>query len=683
MYLSMGSDLPSAAFKVAKSACLMFLLSACHEKDSDKMDEPEKPTRPLGLGFSMEVSEPESAYPLPVVDNIAANGDDARKYLMEKNPIIKILSGFNKVWQLGDQDWLSVTDKGNGPEDFSSVNIVDSTVWEHNIAYVVDVTNSRSYEEALQAYLDDRCDKNFSVIDGFGPLAYDYMKGSNTEAVVVRTIFDALLAENEVGYFNVNEVFADEEGGDYTYNDENINSPLGHIVSLVDLLRQSSASTNPSKYYYSSPRPWRMNNEGQMEQVFNDDGSPVLEVIGDRSFQVYESDTSVVPALKYVRRKAEDGARKDGGYPSGHTNAGYLAAYAYAYAMPERFSEFLIRASELGENRIVAGMHSPVDVIGARIQSSAVAAAALYNADNKETKKAAYEQAGDYFQTLAGEQDLFVFAHSDDYGDQWAEYKKAKAEYRRRLTYGFKPDSNAMGIDAIVPKGAEVILETRLPYLTASQRRAVLYTTSLDSGFPLLDDSNGWGRLDYVAAADGYGSFIGDVTVYMDASLGRFHARDHWRNDIGGGGLLTKQGTGSLELSGSNSYSGGTVLEGGRLIASSQEAWGTGDFYLVDGTAEIDVEGPLYLSGNFTVDSGDLLISMDADHSQLVVDELAYIEGGRLVLDLSDFDASADNGYTILKATRVIGKFTSVTADGYTVSLDYSDTEIKASFSKN
>ncbi|MFD0523246.1 phosphatase PAP2 family protein [Paractinoplanes durhamensis] len=50
---------------------------------------------------------------------------------------------------------------------------------------------------------------------------------------------------------------------------------------------------------------------------------------------------------------------EDGGFPSGHTNAFYLAALAFAYAVPERFQELVTAAFDLAETRIVAGMHSP------------------------------------------------------------------------------------------------------------------------------------------------------------------------------------------------------------------------------------------------------------------------------------------------------------------------------------
>ena len=83
---------------------------------------------------------------------------------------------------------------------------------------------------------------------------------------------------------------------------------------------------------------------------------------------------------------------KDGGFPSGHTNAAYLGTYALAYAVPEQYDELLMRAADLGNNRIVAGMHSPLDVMGGRMTATAVAAAALYN-DTDGVADKAYKTA--------------------------------------------------------------------------------------------------------------------------------------------------------------------------------------------------------------------------------------------------------------------------------------------------
>ena len=49
-------------------------------------------------------------------------------------------------------------------------------------------------------------------------------------------------------------------------------------------------------------------------------------------------------------------------------------------------------------------------------------------------------------------------------------------------------------------------------------------------------------------------------------------------------GSLTKFGEGALTLSGDNSFSGGTELRGGRLVAASAHAFGTGDVDVFGGT---------------------------------------------------------------------------------------------------
>ena len=83
-----------------------------------------------------------------------------------------------------------------------------------------------------------------------------------------------------------------------------------------------------------------------------------------------------------------------------------------------------------------------------------------------------------------------------------------------------------------VPEGAEALLASRFPYLDATQRRAVLATTEIDSNYPVIDQSRGWGRLNLVEAADGYGAFTSNVAVVMDADDGTFSAQDHWRNNF-------------------------------------------------------------------------------------------------------------------------------------------------------
>ncbi|WP_432463718.1 autotransporter-associated beta strand repeat-containing protein [Agarivorans sp. QJM3NY_33] len=215
------------------------------------------------------------------------------------------------------------------------------------------------------------------------------------------------------------------------------------------------------------------------------------------------------------------------------------------------------------------------------------------------------------------------------------------------------------------------MLETRQPYLSDMQRRAVLYTTALDSGYPILDDSKGWGRLDLVSAADGYGAFIGDVTVNMDARKGGFHARDWWYNDISGAGKLTKQGSGSLHLAGNNSYRGGSLIEQGRIVAESAHALGSGDVYLLDGGLSVALSEPLNIAGHFTQEGGILKLVPGADFTPVNVVKQLFIEGGELHLDLSALDLNAGDAIPLIEAGQRYGEFTRVDAGDIELLLEY------------
>ena len=70
----------------------------------------------------------------------------------------------------------------------------------------------------------------------------------------------------------------------------------------------------------------------------------------------------------------------DGAFVSGHTNLAYNQALGLAFLVPQQYKGLLARAADLGNNRILAGMHSPLDVIGGRIEATAIVATNIYNA---------------------------------------------------------------------------------------------------------------------------------------------------------------------------------------------------------------------------------------------------------------------------------------------------------------
>jgi fibronectin-binding autotransporter adhesin len=76
---------------------------------------------------------------------------------------------------------------------------------------------------------------------------------------------------------------------------------------------------------------------------------------------------------------------------------------------------------------------------------------------------------------------------------------------------------------------------------------------------------------------------------------------------ITGNGGFTKTGPGTVTLSGSNSYSGGTVLNAGILIVNNAQALGLGDVTVNAGILEADPQ-PINVKGNYTQNAGGTLL---------------------------------------------------------------------------
>ncbi|EEM8094402.1 autotransporter outer membrane beta-barrel domain-containing protein [Salmonella enterica] len=99
----------------------------------------------------------------------------------------------------------------------------------------------------------------------------------------------------------------------------------------------------------------------------------------------------------------------------------------------------------------------------------------------------------------------------------------------------------------------------------------------------------------------------GDVT---DNAVLALNTGGDFANNIGGTGSVVKSGDDTLTLSGSNTYTGGTTISGGTLIASNVDALGTGDV-TNDATLELNTGGTfdnaISGSGQVVKSGGDTL----------------------------------------------------------------------------
>ncbi|MFG3275522.1 phosphatase PAP2 family protein [Streptomyces luteogriseus] len=553
----------------------------------------------------------------------------------ETNAVVRVLGGMAKVWKTGDA--------------WNTGRVLDREVLRANMRYCARVTRNRTEAQAKEAFLYDRQHQSYAMIGGLGPLAGLYKAGA-------KAVTSITTAPEGTPAGKINDTLPADAPAGSALGAGSYDSDLGLVAKLVDTVRGPFASGNPGKFAFQYPRPWRMNEDSEVV----DTGAK--DALG---YPVYDSDVVVAPQL--LRQRSEN-AQEDGGYPSGHTNAFHLAGLAFAYAVPERFQELVTRAFELSHTRIVAGMHSTVDVIGGRIMATALTAATLADPANAELKAAARAQALAYFtrQTGTTADTLYDYAHPGA-GDAYADREANARAVGPRLTYVLPRRGRRDPLT--VPKGAEVLLETRLPYLTAAQRREVLRTTALPSGYVLLDGFEQWGRLNLFAAADGYGAFDRDVVVTLDAAAGGFHAADSWRNDIEGDGGLTKHGSGTLTLTGHNRYHGGTVLEAGTLVAASPNALGEGDVRVTGGTLRADkvlrVRGSYVQEGESTLE-----LPLRRNHGPALTVGRRVLLGRGSVLSLRlDAERPPVAGTTVpvLSAGQLRGRFDRVEVDSETL----------------
>ena len=90
--------------------------------------------------------------------------------------------------------------------------------------------------------------------------------------------------------------------------------------------------------------------------------------------------------------KSEEGSRRSGSYPSGHTVRGWGMALVLAELNPERQDTLLKAGYEWGQSRVIAGYHWQSDVDASKLLASATFAAMHSNETYREDVAAAREE---------------------------------------------------------------------------------------------------------------------------------------------------------------------------------------------------------------------------------------------------------------------------------------------------
>ncbi|WP_460146005.1 autotransporter domain-containing protein [Pseudomonas sp. S2_A02] len=311
------------------------------------------------------------------------------------------------------------------------------------------------------------------------------------------------------------------------------------------------------------------------------------------------------------------------------------------------------------------------------------------------------------------------------------------------LTTGY---ANYNGTSMAAPHvaGSVAVLMERFPYMTGAQVASVLRTTATDLGAPGVDSLYGWGMINLRKGIDGpamfvteqdipeefriegaYGSsqFVADlpgIGAIIDAGkptervCNDVHCGlDVWRNDISGHGGLTKQGIGTLVLTGANTYAGPTLVNQGRLaingsllsavtVNNSGILGGNGSIAALTAKSGGTVApgnsiGTLQVAGDVTFEPGSTYaVELSPTSSdQIIAGGKAIIEGATVSLSLensptllttSEAKTLLGNQYNILQAAGGIeGRFGAVVPDYLFLggTLDYSASGIQLAVERN
>ncbi|MHC8299912.1 autotransporter domain-containing protein [Pseudomonas sp. ZS1P83] len=311
------------------------------------------------------------------------------------------------------------------------------------------------------------------------------------------------------------------------------------------------------------------------------------------------------------------------------------------------------------------------------------------------------------------------------------------------LTTGY---ANYNGTSMAAPHvaGSMAVLMERFPYMTGAQVASVLRTTATDLGASGVDSLYGWGMINLRKGIDGpamfvteqdipdefriqgaYGSsqFVADlpgIGAIIDAGkptervCNDVHCGlDTWRNDISGHGGLTKQGIGTLVMTGANTYTGPTLVNQGRLAinGSLASAVTVNDSGILGGNGRISALtaksggtvapgnsiGTLQVAGDVTFERGSTYaVELSPTRSdQIVAGGKAVIDGATVSLSLensptllttSEVKSLLGNQYNILQAAGGIeGRFGAVLPDYLFIggTLDYSANGIQLAVERN
>ena len=410
-------------------------------------------------------------------------------------------------------------------------------------------------------------------------------------------------------------------------------------------------------------------------------------------------------------------------FPSGHTTYAYTDSLLLAMLVPQDYQNFLTRASQYANSRIVLGVHYPLDIIASRALATYDLAQAFtnpaymngtatpaFNGTTAPTLPALFNAANGELQPyLTAQCGNTIAACSTSAGNPnpYASSAANLAAYTANLTYGLptltlaqapqeaipvggpNPDillaplygGSSVATKAIVPAGG---LDGNLSSATIDQ---ILQNTETNALAAFYGTSlSYYTRLNLYAASGYFGNVTGTLSllstdsVVVPVTVGDGGVLDDNGTLTGGAATVTATGT----LTGSGSVTGVTVVNGGTLAPGSLAAQAA---LLGNGTA---VPGTrLAVNGNVALAPGSSLaiFATPTQATSLVATGAASVAGATLAVQAPGNAAFVPfTTYTVVTANGgVTGTFAGTTTNlpFLTASLSYDPNDVFLALNRN